>query len=178
MPAKKEGLFFLLRLNLFLIPLYVVETLRLEWQPLTALVSSIISALIPGSSVGNNIITFAVREGSFAMAIDWDCTGWKSMLFFLALVLAVKSDKRSKILGLAFLPAIFAVNILRIWSIAYALSVYGTGSFDMLHSVIWSFGSIAVVLAFWLLWMKIVHGKEYIRKRTSYIQRQFKNKCL
>ncbi len=157
---KKEILKFLLRLNIFLIPLYAISFLGLQWYPLRVAVLRMVSYFLPGSVASGDSIIVNIPGGTFAAMIDWDCTGWKTMLFFMALVFAVSSPAKKKIFALIFLPIIFLINIIRIWSSLLVLSAYGPGPFYMLHNIIWPLISIVLVLSIWAFWMRFMPSME------------------
>lgn len=149
--------FFLLKFNLFSVPLYaiLVSGAKLPFliATTTFLSYSLVSATIP-ASMENSIISIPAADGSFAAYITWDSTGWKSMLAMAALIFATDFPRRKKLRGLVFVPLVYAANIVRIWLMFLAVHWYGTGVFPFLHTTLWSFGLIATILAFWVIWMK------------------------
>jgi len=107
------------------------------------------------ASLSGNLIAVPIENGSFAAVIDWDCTGWKSMLALFALIFATDFSLRKKLYGLVFIPLVYFVNMLRIWFMFYFVSGFGLLYYNIVHAIIWSWGLIVVILVFWVMWMKI-----------------------
>jgi exosortase/archaeosortase family protein len=150
---------FLIRLNIFAIPLYVILILDLSLPQLQHAVADITFYLLSAAgfdpAISGLLISIPITNGSWAAFISWDCTAWKSMLAFLALVMATDYKSKSKWKGLAiFIPAIFVVNILRIFFMFYFVKTYDLAYYAFVHAVVWSWGMIFVILAFWLIWLK------------------------
>ena len=62
---------------------------------------------------------------------------------------------KKKAKGLAILlPALFLVNIIRIVFMFHFARGFDLAYFDVVHATIWSWGLIAAILVFWVLWMK------------------------
>lgn len=148
---------FIIRLNIFAIPLYVILLLNLNvleiQQALAGIVYALLNAAGMGPSINGLLISIPIKNGSWGAFINWDCTAWKSMLAFFALVMA--TDFKNKLKGLAlFIPLIFLVNILRIFFMFWFVRTFDVANFALVHAIVWSWGMIFVVLAFWLIWMK------------------------
>ena len=56
------------------------------------------------STVETTLITIKTINGHFAGTIDWDCTGWKSIFAFIALLIATPSTVKKKVYGLLLIP--------------------------------------------------------------------------
>jgi len=147
---------FLIRLNLFAIPLYLIIMLRLQLYALREAIAIIVSNLLQLSGISASLsgTMIAIQNGSFAADIVWDCTGWKSIFAFFALVFATSFELRKKLFAMAFLPVIFIINIFRIWFMFYYVHTFGLFGYDVVHTVIWSWGLIIVVLLLWVIWLK------------------------
>jgi len=149
---------FIVKLNVFAIPLYVLLFFQIKWYAL----QQFIADLVHGMLLSNGIsaikdalaITIPVEGGSWSAFIAWDCTGWKSILFFLALIFATDFSRQKKLRGLVFVPMIFMINIVRIWFMFFYVSIYGLTHYPIVHTLIWSWGMIAVVLIIWAVWIK------------------------
>ena len=149
---------FLLKFNIFLIPIYLISYYRLNLIPLQLLVAQSVAGLlrmfhIPFSIYGI-FIKVLIPEGSFGAFITWDCTGWKSIMAFLALIYATPATVEKKILAIALTPFIFFVNILRILFMFWFVHSYGTENFNFIHHTLWSYGMIFTIFVLWVIWYK------------------------
>ena len=157
---------FILKFNIFLIPIYLISFYRLNLIALERLVARCVTGLLIITHVPSyNYDTFIkvlIPEGSFGAFISWDCTGWKSIIVFLALLYATPSSKEKKIFGLAFVPVIFFVNIIRIWFMFRFVHQYGVKYFQFIHQTLWSYGMIFTILLLWIIWFK--NSKNYDKK--------------
>jgi exosortase/archaeosortase family protein len=149
-------LVFLLRLLALSIPLYIIIAF-LDLGFLQAWTVSqmvwLLNALGFAAQASGFLIT--VQPG-FSFFISQDCTAWKSMLFFLALVLAVpKVQWKKRVLGLALgLPVIWIANLSRVVAIVWAQQNYGESAAMLLHDYLWGLGLVALVFVLWLLWLR------------------------
>jgi len=157
---------FLVRLLLLSIPLYVVLSLPGILLPLQHIVAGN-SAWILGSAgyaVSQQGIMLTISGAEpFAFIISEDCTAWKSMLLFSALVFAVSGvGMRKRVYGILFgLPLIWAGNLVRIWMVVATQQSYGVDTAMFLHNILWQAGLICMVLALWIIWiLKFVPNKE------------------
>jgi len=163
----KNLLKFLILFNLFSIPMYLIIILNVQFYALQLLTANLVSITLNFSGVSSELndllISVPVRDGYFAGSIDWDCTGWKSVLAFFALVFATEAPIKKKLYGLIFVPMIYVINILRVSFVFYFVSAYDVNYFELIHSFLWSFGMILVVLFLWIIWLKYfkVFEKKY-----------------
>ncbi len=150
-------LVFLLKLNLFAIPLYAIilsgARSELLMQVTTAIAFSMLRITGVDAGLDNGVISVPVSGGSFGGYVSWDSTGWKSMLALFALVFATDFGIRKKLLGLTLIPALFFINALRVWFMFYIATI-NVAYFEIAHITIWSWGMIFAVLGLWILWMK------------------------
>ena len=149
---------FLVKFNLFAIPLYIV--LLSDWQSgwLQALTADITYSLLHATGLAAertaNFIAIPVENGQWGAFINWECTGWKSFLALFALVMATDFSRGKKAKGLAvIMPALFAVNIARI-VFMFHYAALDLANFALVHAVVWSWGLIFAILAFWAAWMR------------------------
>ena len=152
-------LIFFVKFNLFLIPLYLISYYHIDLSSFEYTIANAVSGLLRATGVNafqfNNFISVAIPGGSFGGFIMWDCTGWKSTLVFLALVLSTPADWIKRLTSLAYIPIIILFNILRIWFVFSYVHVFGIANYELIHQTLWSYGMIAVVLALWVAWWKI-----------------------
>ena len=147
---------FLLIFNLLAVPLYAAIYTGFFFYPLQVSTAffghSFLSAFGYQTVLDGNKIIVTGENLRQEFDISWDSTGWKSMYALVALAIASPvKGKKLKFLAVS-LPAIFAINILRV-ATTIALSVnYGWEYFEIVHTVLWREGMIAAVVAIWALW--------------------------
>src|SRR3989338_7457068 len=163
-PAKRghekqiQLLNFLIRLNIFAIPLYVILIFDLSLPGLQKLIADFTYYLLAlaemNPTINDLFISIPIKDGTWGAFINWDCTGWKSMLAFFALVAAVDRKSNVKLKGLAiFIPLIFIINIIRIFFMFFYVRTFDLAYFEIVHAAVCSWGLIIVVLVFWVIWM-------------------------
>jgi len=154
-PALRRALWFVLKLNVLALPLYLAVYFDLqsqEFQQLWAagLSQSLGSLGYDTSLDGHNI---GVKSGQSLYQIDlsWDSTGWKSLYAMFALVFASGvGGVRQKLAFLAFaLPAIAFLNLLRIVTTSLVYVNYGMEGFDLVHGLLWSAMMVVLVVGMW-----------------------------
>ena len=145
---------FLIKFNILAIPMYAAILLNFDFyilQKATADVVYFLLQVLGFSPVIDGImITIPVQNGTWAALISSACTGWKSVLLFLALVAATPKNNRR--IALAFIPAILLVNIIRIVFMFWVASA-NLAYFELAHALVWSWGMLLVVIVLWLFWM-------------------------
>jgi exosortase/archaeosortase family protein len=156
---QSQVLVFLIKLNIFAIPLYAILLLDLNFVPFQKLIADIMVSLLAvagyNPTISDLLISIPISNGTWAAVISWDCTAWKSMLAFFALVMATNRTTKAKTLGLAiFLPLVFLVNIVRIFFMFLYVHTFDLAYYELVHAAVWSWGMIFAVLAFWTVWMK------------------------
>lgn len=164
---------FFVKFNIFAIPLYIILLSRFEWAWLEQLAVDIVTPML--QSLGYNptvhdmLISIPIRNGNWAAVINWDCTGWKSMLAFFALVMATEFPLRRKLAGLVLIPVIFVINLLRIVFMFFYVRTFDLANYQTVHAVVWSWGLIATIIVLWLLWLRFDFTKlgKRNRKRKS-----------
>lgn len=165
-----KALRFLILLNLFSLPLYIILFLGLSFVPLQNMTAIGVSKTLDFLGIDNELKGLSISlEGmstGFMGKIDWDCTGWKSMLAFAALVLATNESRRKKILGLALLPAVYIANILRITFVFAYVAYFGAEYFELIHSFMFSFAMIAFILALWVVWLKYFNVRDFEKTKN------------
>jgi exosortase/archaeosortase family protein len=154
-----QFLSFLIKLNIFAVPLYALLVSGVTFAPLQALIADITMSMLAmagySPAISDLLISIPIKNGSWAAYISWDCTAWKSLLAFFALTMAAPRPNKAKAIGLAvFLPLIFAVNIARIFFMFLYVSTFDLAYYSVVHDVVWSWGMIFAVLALWLAWMR------------------------
>jgi len=158
---------FFIKLNAYAVPLYTFLLLDIRFAFVQDFVRDASFFLLNSAgfspALNGYVLSIPITNGSWGAVINWDCTGWKSLLFMFALVMAAGRSMDKKLAGLAvLLPLVFAVNIARIFFMFWIAST-NLALFPVIHAVVWSFGLLAAVLIFWILWMKWDTIKEQAR---------------
>ncbi len=86
------------------------------------------------------------------MNINHECTGIFVVMLFTSFVLAYPASWRARLGGLAFgIPLFFAVNVLRLATLARIVEIY-PGAFFYLHEYVWQGILTVVVLVGAIAW--------------------------
>lgn len=156
---------FLILFNIFAIPLYLSMFFGLNiysFQKITAEIVVFLLNIIGMPAILENLtIVITTANGIFSGIIDWDCTGWKSVLAFFALVFATEEPLRKKVFGLALIPMIFIANLFRILMVFVLINTFGTEIFPLVHSFFFGFFMIMVILGLWIFWIKWFKFSEF-----------------
>ncbi len=166
-----ETFLFLIKLLVFSVPLYLILTFQDILRPLQDLVSWNVHLILEflGFQIVRDGFLLSIHGGNpFVFLVSEDCTGWKSMLFLLALMMAVpKVPRKKRLIGISFgIPLIYLGNLIRILIIVYIQQTYGLGLANIIHDYLWQAGLVSLVLAIWILWLVWV-GKIGIFKKYS-----------
>lgn len=168
----KSTLYFLVRLLVLSIPLYIVVLFQLDLTPLQNAVAGqsqyLLQLLGFGVTREGPLISAVWGSGEpFKFLISPDSTGWKSLLFLSALVLAVPGIRwRKRLWGLVIgLPLVWAGNLVRVLAIVLVERDWGIEAAMAVHDYLWRFGLMALVLGIWLVWLKLADEKNRRRKR-------------
>ncbi len=147
---------FLIRLNLLLIPFYLIVYFDLSIIQLQNGFALLISKILNIIGYENTVSDFIIFiQDKLVIDMSFDCLGWKSMYSLFALVFAIKEklNKKLKFL-LKWLPVIFLLNIFRVvFNIIIGLK-FGIKWMNIFHSILWQGGMIAVVLVIWYIWLR------------------------
>jgi exosortase/archaeosortase family protein len=162
-----ETLMFLIRFLLLSIPLYLILILDISLLPLQHTVSGSTLWLLKGmgfTAHSEGLIMYVGDTDPFIFYTGPDCTGWKSMLCFLALVLATMGvTMKKRLFGiLAGIPLIYIGNLARIVGVVVIEDAYGLETAMVIHDWLWQAGLIALVLVLWFAWLKSEGLKKHI----------------
>ncbi len=154
---------FLVRLLVLSIPLYFVLTFG-NLYVLQIIVAGQTNYILTslGFPASQNEFTLHVSSNQpFTFFISEDSTGWKSMLFFFSLIMAVPDIGKQKIKlskrAIALLigiPIIWIGNLLRVLGIVLVQQGYGFGAAMLFHDYVYRVGLVALVLVLWFVWLK------------------------
>ena len=165
---------FLILLNVLMIPFYLISHSKLEIDCWTKFVAFLTDKCLRFLKIdverNGNILNINTGTSLWVIEISWDSSGWKSLCFCSALIIATPlvSLKR-KIKGLIIiLPLLFFLNYFRILSTILLGINYGKQTFDFLHLFLWRALNIIVVPLIWFLWFR----REYrIREKHGRFKR-------
>jgi exosortase/archaeosortase family protein len=165
-------LIFMIKLLLFSIPMYVLLTFSQVMLPLQSAVSSntVFLLRLMGFDAGTQGLFISISGANpFIFLVSEDCTGWKSMLFLIALVSAVPAvAMRKRLTGfLIGIPIIYAGNLARIILVVIIEQSFGLPAAILFHDVLWQLGLIALVLAVWLAWFLWVRKAGHTKPKRA-----------
>ncbi|MEM5794130.1 MAG: exosortase/archaeosortase family protein [Candidatus Aenigmatarchaeota archaeon] len=156
-------LLFFIKLNILVIPLYVIIYLDVSFPMLQNFLASslhfILSKFDPSVSFKDYYlyVPFKTEKGLQVetFIISFDCTGWKTMYLLFALVLATPSElkKKFKVLVIGS-PFLFFLNFIRILTTILFCMSFGLQYLEVIHNFLWREGLILVVAAIWYIWLK------------------------
>jgi len=152
---KKETLFFLTKLLALSTPLYLILWLGIDLSFLQEIVTRVIYSFLNLTGTPAERYGFSIVFRDFSFYISKDCTGWKGMLFLMALIISTKSTWKKRLVGFTVgLPAFFSFNLLRILFMIW-VGLSNPVIFYLLHEVLWQLSMIMAVLVLWLMWARL-----------------------
>jgi exosortase/archaeosortase family protein len=158
---------FLLKMVVLVIPVYLIITFGVNLGPAQLEVARESHWFLGATGFnatlyGTGILAEFAGKAPFFFTISADCTGWKAMLFFAALVLAVpRRTWKPRIIGLAAgLAAIWIVNLFRVAAVVSTYSSYGPGAAMLVHDYLWQVGMGLSALLLWAVWLRLTKGKQ------------------
>lgn len=155
-------LFFLLKLNILAIPLYILLYLNFTFVPLQDFLTYVTAGSLKLLGYSIDLKTDircnspVISVSNQLICISWDSTGWKSLYLLAALVIATPLSNlkgKAKFLSIS-LPILFLINFLRILTtILFSLS-FGFEYFEIVHTFFWRECLIFAVIVIWYLWLR------------------------
>lgn len=162
-----EILQFLLRLLVLSIPLYLILWLNPSMLHIQRAVTDHSHMVLTAMGLEVESTDLIIMIGTyrpFVIYIGPDCTGWKSMVAYFALLLATMGvTMRKRALGLlAGIPLIYAGNIFRIVMVVVIEGTWGREAATFFHDFLWQVGLTALVIILWLAWLRWDFIKKHI----------------
>lgn len=157
-PARRNDsarigiLFMVFILGLYLlrwwepVDLWVIEPMTMFIATLARVTLGLTGAVVSqdGTIVGYGGIHLNILE---------ECNGVPAMIVFLAAILAYPAPISRKILGIVIgIPAIFALNQVRVTSLFLVYKHMSPRLFDLMHIYVWQFVVITFAVLLWLYW--------------------------
>ncbi|MFH0889964.1 MAG: exosortase/archaeosortase family protein [Candidatus Aenigmatarchaeota archaeon] len=149
---------FLARVAMFSLPLYFILWINPSFAFLQYAVRDNVVYLSNAAGIEINVDGFDLNlntiNGPMIINIAEDCTGWKAVLAYVALVFAVPgTENRKRLIGLAGVPVIYAINVARIVFLVLVASNMGLGDFRLFHELLLKLGMSAAIFGAWYIWM-------------------------
>ena len=171
-----EVLQFLIRFLVLSIPLYLILWFNPSLIPLQESVTDHSQLILKAMGYEVDKSSLLLMIGTcrpFVVYIGPDCTGWKSMVAFFALIFAtLGASMRKRILGLAVgIPLIYLGNLSRIVFAIMLEQSMGREVAMFFHDFLWQVGLTAWIIVLWLLWLKWDSVKKHIirlKERIKY----------
>lgn len=158
---------FFLKLILLVIPVYLIITFGMDMASLQLEVARESQWLLNASGFsadiyGAGIVANTTGKAPFFFTINADCTGWKSMLFFAALLFAVpRRAWRIRLASIAAgIVALWFVNIFRVLAVVTTYASYGLDIAMLVHDYLWQIGMGLAALLFWVAWLRLSGSKK------------------
>ncbi|MBS3052294.1 MAG: archaeosortase/exosortase family protein [Candidatus Aenigmarchaeota archaeon] len=158
---EKENLIqaglFLLKVNVLLIPFYVISYIKFTVLPLQTGFAALIAFMLKAFNLqvlqADQFLYLGADK--YPIDISFDCLGWKSVYSLSVLVIATPGNIKEKLHFLKiWLPVLIAINIFRIISIILLGNALGYQYIEAIHNNIWQIGIIGLVVGVWYLWLK------------------------
>jgi exosortase/archaeosortase family protein len=157
---------FLLRLVALAVPVYLIITLGVDMTLLQSEVARESQWLLQSmgfvsASQGTGVAVDFGGIAPFFFTITADCTGWKAMLFLVALVIAVpRRTWKARIACIApGVAALWLVNLSRVAVVVWSYSAYGYRTAMLVHDYFWQIGLGAAALAIWAVWLVLARSR-------------------
>lgn len=159
---------FLLRFTILVLPLHFLLWANWNVYVLQKLLAGSVAFFL--KTIGLEVVQdyqFLVFAEFGPVEIVKDCLAWKSMLALFGLIFAVQGlGVTKKIKGwLIGIVLIVLGNYLRLVSTFYAVVVWNL-DFQIVHSLLWRWGLMLLILGYWMLWLRRSRAK-LARKQTD-----------
>jgi exosortase/archaeosortase family protein len=160
-----------LRGLVLLIPLLYLSYLQFEFQPFQELLFFQTVAILNLIGLQFQALGYMIITPTFSSFVSFDCTAWRQLYIYFALVLLPPGISWAKRLwGLSLLFPLYIYNTLRV---AFSIWV-GTidyGLFKPVHYFLWEFFFLVLIYIFWRIWF------EWARKDKRKLRLQQRQKC-
>jgi len=160
----KSAAWFLIKLNILAIPLYLIVTFGYSFPPLQDLwalaLDQSLSSLGYETELTRNLIYVKTGDTAQQILFSWDSTGWKSLYALTVLVFASGIGTfRNKLRFLSFgLPLVIFVNLVRVLTTVVFPLEFGFQYFDFIHNFLWS--SLMIAFVVWIWYWLFFRGRQ------------------
>lgn len=157
---------FLIKFNLLAIPMYLILIHGFQFYPMQSVLTDVVYTTFKSSGYwiersDLKLMLFAPAEPPGpprveTLVMGFDCTAWKTMYAFAALVIASPVAGKRKKLNFIILGSLllFGLNIVRLITTVFAAYTIGFESLNFMHTILWREGLIIALIALWFMWLK------------------------
>lgn len=152
-----ETLKFFIKLNIVLIPFYIVIYFNLSYLPLQIIVANLTVIIIRifGFEISQDGVLLFLGKDKFPIEISFDCVGWKSTYSLFALLIASPGTTKQKLYFLArWTPILIGINLFRIIIVLLMGYLIDYNIIYPIHTYISQPLMILVVIGIWFIWIK------------------------
>ena len=123
--------------------------------------SLLLNIFIPSNVKAATIYTYLPNHQGLVVAISKDCTGWKSFVALVSLIISTplnlinKSIREYKCyMFLIYTPfLVFIITIIRIFSSILISDLTSPAYFNVIHGILWKTLAILIVVGIWYWWL-------------------------
>lgn len=123
---------------------------------LTDLTARLVGACYSMGGASITVFGNSISGSGVAISVIEECTGAYEMIIFSAAVLAFPAGWGKRSWGILLgVPALFAINVLRMVLLAYVQAHGSPELFDFMHIYFWQATLILMILGVFILWIKL-----------------------
>lgn len=151
---KKETWEIILRALVLLLPLILLSYLEFKLRFFQEILFLQVTFLLKVLGVPFETFGYQITAGNLNSIISFDCTGWRQLYIYFALVLLPPGIEMAKRLqGWLFLIPLYFYNTFRaVFSIWIGYMNYGW--FKPVHFFLWDFLFLVLMFLFWERWYR------------------------
>ncbi|MBN2095585.1 MAG: exosortase/archaeosortase family protein [Candidatus Aenigmarchaeota archaeon] len=142
------------RAIILILPLIILSHIHFEFRPLQELLFQQVTLLLKIAGVQFETFGYTISTANFSSVLAFDCTGWRQLYLFFALVMlppGIEAAKRAKALWL--LIPLYIYNTFR----AFTSIWIGTVNYELfgfVHYFLWEFVFLALIFVSWYWWYR------------------------
>ncbi|MEM5799618.1 MAG: archaeosortase/exosortase family protein [Candidatus Aenigmatarchaeota archaeon] len=164
----KKVLWFFIKLNLFLLPFYIVIYFDLKYEPAQIAFAKLVAFFFNflGFKIIQDGFILYLGNNNFPIDISFDCIGWKSSYSLIALVAALPGDLKQKMIFLLkWVPMMFLFNFLRVLSAIIVGFLFGFNYMILFHDYFLQPLMIFLVLFIWMIYINSTEKEKIYRSK-------------
>ncbi|MFH0961371.1 MAG: archaeosortase/exosortase family protein [archaeon] len=150
------------------IPLYLLIYLKADFRFAQETVAGQVAAV--SRLLGNPAVAegYLVKSSNVILEVIEACVAWKDVFAFIALVIAVPNrSAKEKAFGIIVGSLVmYLANLARLVTVLF-VAVRIPAFTEVVHSVLWKFGMISLILLVWLSWMRLTSREKGINKTVD-----------
>jgi len=137
-----------------IIPLLYLSYIKFEFQPVQELLFFQTVILLKAIGLQFQALGYMIITPNFSSFISFDCTAWRQLYIYFALVLLPPGISWTKrLLGLTLLFPLYIYNTFRVVVSIWAGSV-NYSWFKPVHYFLWEFFFLVLIYVFWRIWFE------------------------